>query len=469
MKIYNELYINGRWMKSNSDEMIEVENPSTREIIGRVPSSNETDVIIAVEYANKAFETWQYSPVSQRTELMNKLCHNLTEKIDLMAETIRDELGCGINYAKDIQVKPYIEDIKNYIRIIESYQFQEEFEGYTVVKEPTGVVGALTPWNFPLGQILKKIVPAILTGNTVVLKPSQQTPLVSYILAQAIHESGFPPGVFNLVTGKGGKVGDLIARHKNIAMISFTGSTQGGIEVAKIALDDVKKIALELGGKSPSIVLKGADLNLAVKKTLDKVYHNTGQVCSAYSRLLIPEEYKETIEKMVIEETKQYRFGNPRDPETIIGTLSSKKQFDKVTSYIQKGVQEGARLLMGDIPTDYTNGYYVGPTVFTDVDNNMTIARDEIFGPVLCIITYKDEEDAVKIANDTRYGLSGAVFGPEEDARKIARRIKTGTIVINEGMQTHRAPFGGYKHSGIGREGGIYGIEEFLEIKSMYM
>ena len=465
---YTKLYINGDWIESNSKEFIDVENPATKEIISKVPRSNEIDVKKAIEAAHNAFETWQFTTIEDRTTLVNKLYDELINRVDIMAETIVKELGCGIKFAKNVQVIPYLDDIKKYVKLVNEYKFEEKFENYTVRKEPIGVIGALTPWNYPLGQITKKIIPALLTGNTVVLKPSQNTPLVAYLLTDAIHASGFPKGVFNLVTGKGSEVGDLIAQHKDVNMISFTGSTMGGIEVGKVALNDVKKLALELGGKSPSIVLKGADYRLAVQKTLDKVYNNTGQTCSAYSRMIVPKEDKENIENLVVEMTKTYKFGHPKDPETIIGPLVSKKQFEKVKSYIQKGIDEGAKLLIGEIPKDDQDGYFVGPTVFTNVDNNMKIARDEIFGPVLCIIPYETEEEAIRIANDTVYGLSGGVFGPEEKALSIAKKIKTGSIVVNEGGFNHQAPFGGFKQSGIGREGGVFGLEEYLEVKAIF-
>ena len=465
---YTKLYINGDWVEPNSKEFIDVENPATKEIISKVPRSNEIDVNKAIEAAHNAFETWQFTTIEDRTTLVNKLYDELIKRVDIMAETIVKELGCGIKFARNVQVIPYLDDIKKYVKLVNEYKFEEEFENYTVRKEPVGVIGALTPWNYPLGQITKKIIPALLTGNTVVLKPSQNTPLVAYLLTDAIHASGFPEGVFNLVTGKGSEVGDLIAQHKDVNMISFTGSTMGGIEVGKVALNDVKKLALELGGKSPSIVLKGADYRLAVQKTLDKVYNNTGQTCSAYSRMIVPKEDKENIENLVVEMTKTYKFGNPKDPETIIGPLVSKKQFEKVKSYIQKGIDEGAKLLIGEIPKDDQDGYFVGPTVFANVDNNMKIARDEIFGPVLSIIPYETEEEAIRIANDTVYGLSGGVFGPEEKALSIAKKIKTGSIVVNEGGFNHQAPFGGFKQSGIGREGGVFGLEEYLEVKAIF-
>lgn len=465
---YEKVYINGDWVTPQSREHIEVENPATMEIIGSVPACNNQDVDKAVKAAKETFKTWQFSSLTDRIELLERLLEQLELRVEEMTDVIVAELGCGREFARRFHVLPYLDDIRNYLSIIKDYPFEEKFDDYIIRKEPVGVVGAITPWNYPLGQIIKKLSPLLLAGNTMVLKPSQKTPLVAYILTEAIDKSGFPKGVFNLVPGRGSEVGNAIATHKDVDMVTFTGSTKGGIEVSKLAASSVKRMTLELGGKSPAIILEGANYQLAVKKTLDKVYFNTGQSCSAYSRLLVPRSKKEYIEGLIIDMTKEYRFGDPSDPDTFIGPLASKQQFEKVTYYIKKGIEESAKLLIGEVPT-LSRGYYVGPTVFTDVENDMEIAREEIFGPVLCIIPYDTVEEAVAIANDSLYGLSGAVFGPDKEAMEIAKRIRTGTIVVNNGIQLHKAPFGGYKYSGIGREGGKYGLEEFLEIKSIYI
>ena len=465
---FDKLYINGEWVKPHSKEIIEVENPANKKIIGSVPAADEEDVNLAVAAAKEAFKTWQFSSMDTRIELVNKLLDELKQQVDLMAETIVKELGCGISFAKNSHVLPYLDDIENHLRIIEDYKFQEKHEDYIIFKEPVGVIGALTPWNYPLGQIIKKLTPALLAGNTLVLKPSQKTPLVAFLLTQAIDRANFPKGVFNLVSGRGSEVGNVLAKHKDIDMITFTGSTKGGIEVSKLAANDVKRMSLELGGKSAAIILKDADKRLALMKTLDKVYLNTGQSCSAYSRLLVPREEKQEIENLILEMTKDYKFGDPADADRVIGPVSSQKQFDKVSYYINKGIEEGANLLLGEVPKE-SKGYFIGPTVFTDVSNDMEIAQNEIFGPVLSIIPYDTVEEAIEIANDSVYGLSGGVFGPEEKAFEVANKIRTGTIVINNGSQLHKAPFGGFKHSGIGREGGKYGLEEFLEIKTMFI
>ena len=465
---YEKIFINGEWISPSNLQRIEVENPANKEIIGSVPSCEEADVNKAVEAAKEAFKTWQFTSLDERIRFTEELLKQLRLRVDDLRDIIVKELGAPEKFAKDTHVIPYLDDIENFIEVIKNYPLEEKNELFYIIKEPVGVVAALTPWNYPFGQIIKKLAPALLTGCTLVLKPSQQTPLVSYILTEAIEAAGFPKGVFNLVPGKGSKVGNPLALHPDVNLLTFTGSTEGGKEVSKLASSDVKRITLELGGKSPAIILRGADYKLALSKVLDKIYLNTGQSCSALSRLIVPEEEKENIEKLLIEMTKDYRFGNPEDPHVKIGPLASKKQFNKVKSYIELGLKEGARMLIGQIPKE-SEGYYVNPVIFTDVKNNMTIAREEIFGPVLCLISYKTLEEAIEIGNDTEYGLSSAVFGPEEDVFNVAKRLKAGNVIINRGSPTFKAPFGGFKHSGVGREGGKYGLEEFLEIKALFI
>lgn len=465
---FTKLYINGQWVEAKAREYIEVEDPATKEIIAKVPRANEEDVNLAVEAAKNALEDWQFSPLSKRIDLMEALMAELDRRKDDIADMIVRELGRGRDFALNAHTIPYIKDGENYIKIAREYEFEKETDGYILRKEPVGVVAALTPWNYPLGQVIKKLVPALLTGNTMILKPSQNTPLVSYILTDAIDKVGFPKGVFNLVTGAGAEVGNILTDHEDVNMVTFTGSTESGKEVAKKALNSVKRITLELGGKSPLVILKGADVENAVSRCLNTVYNNTGQTCSAYTRLLVPEDEIREIEKVVIEKTKEYPFGDPKASPKNIGPVISKKQFDKVKSYIEKGIDEGAKLIYGEVPEEDSKGYYINPVVFTDVENHMTIAREEIFGPVLSIIPYKDREDAIKIANDTEYGLSSAVFGPDQDAKYVADRLKAGNVNINGGKFSINAPFGGFKESGLGREGGIFGFEEFLEIKALF-
>lgn len=465
---YEKIYINGEWVNPSSSERIEVENPANKEIVGSVPACKEEDVNKAVKAAKDALNDWRFTPLEKRIELTEKLLSELRDNVDRLSDVIVKELGAPKDFAKNTHVIPYLDDIINFIKVIKEYEFEEKHDEYWVVKEPVGVVGALTPWNYPFGQIIKKLAPSLLTGSTIVLKPSQKTPLVSYILAEAIDKVGFPKGVFNLVPGKGADVGNPLALHPDVNLLTFTGSTDGGKEVSNLASKDIKRITLELGGKSPAIILKGADIRLGLSKVLDKIYLNTGQSCSALSRLIVPAEEKENIEKMIIEMTKDYVFGDPEHPDTMIGPLASKKQFDKVKGFIEKGLEEGATMLLGEVPEE-SSGYFVNPVVFTDVNNDMTIAREEIFGPVLCVISYTSVEEAIEIANDTKYGLSSAVFGPDDKVMDVAKRIKAGNVIINNGWPTFKAPFGGFKHSGVGREGGKYGLEEFLEIKALFM
>lgn len=465
---FTKLYINGEWIGPNTKEFIQVEDPATEEIIGRVPRSNEADVNLAVKSAREAFEDWQYTDLETRLALMEKLLEELYKREDELASTIAQELGKGIDLALNIHTRPYLHGIKSFIKLVRDYKFEEDRGSYILRREPIGVVAALTPWNYPLGQITSKIVPALLTGNTLVLKPSQNTPLVAYILADAIDQVGFPKGVFNLVTGAGSEVGNILTEHKYVDMVTFTGSTQSGSQVAAKSLGDIKRIVLELGGKSPALILKGADIDLAIERTLNTVYTNTGQTCSAYTRLLVPEDEKEDIERKVIEKTKEYPFGDPKESPKNIGPVISEKQFDKIKSYIEKGIEEGARLIYGQVPDKAGKGYYIDPVVFSDVDNSMTIAQEEIFGPVLSIIPYTNKKEAIKIANDSRYGLAAAVFGQEEEARQVARQIKAGNVSINKGRGSYDSPFGGFKQSGLGRERGVFGLEEFLEIKAIF-
>ncbi|MBU5255103.1 aldehyde dehydrogenase family protein [Tissierella praeacuta] len=465
---FQKIYINGEWVESEGGQFIDVENPSDKSIIAKVPRANKEDVNKAVNSARQAFETWQFSTVEERINLMEKVVQGMNENIEYMSETVVKELGCGYKFSKETHIEAYVREAENYIKIAKRYEFERKLEKSIIRREPVGVIWCLTPWNFPLEQIVKKVIPALLAGNCVVLKPSQTTPLTAYILTDIIDKAGFPKGVFNLVSGRGGEVGNALASHKGVDMISFTGSTDGGREVSRLAADGIKKVVLELGGKSAAIVLKGGDYKLAVKSTLDTVYLNTGQTCNAFTRLLVPEDDLSEIEEMIIEETKNYKFGNPSDRTVDVGPLASEKQFNKVKKYIEIGLEEGARKLIGEIPENCHEGYYMGPTVFTNVSNDMVIAQEEVFGPVLCVIPYRTEEEAIEIANDSIYGLAGAVFGPVDKANKVARKIRTGSIYVNEGEWDLNAPFGGYKYSGIGREGGIEGFEEFLEIKTIY-
>lgn len=463
-----KLYINGEFMDGNSGQYIEIENPYTREIIEKVPRGDREDVERAVRAARKAFETWQEVPVEERIRLMESVVQGLKARRDELIETVTKELGSPYKVSRDVHVDPFILEAENYILTARNYEYEKRLENSVVRREPVGVVGGLTPWNFPLEQIVKKVVPALLAGNCVILKPSQMTPLTAYILTELIDAAGYPAGVYNMVTGKGAEVGNVLASHPEVDMISFTGSTDAGREVARMGLANIKKLALELGGKSATVLLPGGDYELGVKATLDTVFLNSGQTCNATTRLLVQEEDLKSVEDIIIRQSSGYVVGNPTDWTVDIGPLSSQKQYDKVKGYIELGVKEGARMIVGEVPDGQTEGYYVKPVVFSDVTQDMRIEKEEIFGPVLCVSTYKTVDEAVEKANDSIYGLGGAVFGPEELAQKVARRIKTGTIYVNDGEWDVRAPFGGYKQSGLGREGGVEGFEEFLEVKSIY-
>ena len=465
---YQKIFINGKWVNSSSSKRIEVENPANKKIIGSVPACNEEDVNLAIKAAKDASEEWKSISKDERIDLVLALVKELRDKEDELVDIIVEELGSPRDYARNTHVVPYIDEMEYLTKVLKEYPLEEKHDGFKILKEPVGVVGAITPWNFPLGQVIKKLASAFLSGSTIVLKPSQKTPLIAYSIAEAIDKVGFPKGVFNLVPGKGSDVGNPLATHTDVDLLTFTGSTKGRTELSKLASEDIKRIVLELGGKSPAVLLEGIDYKSAVSEVLEKIYTNTGQSCTALSRLIVPQKEKENIEKIIVELTKDYKVGDPKDKDSDIGPLASKQQFDKVKGYIEKGLEEGAKMLIGDIPKE-SDGYYVNPVVFTDVTNDMIIARDEIFGPVLCLITYETVDEAIKIANDTVYGLSSAVFGKEEEAEMVGRKIKAGDVRINNTSSSYKAPFGGTKHSGIGRESSKYGLEEFLEIKVLYI
>ena len=462
-----KLYINGSWIVAESDRVIKVENPETHAIIACVPRSGDADVNKAVAAAKAAFETWQFAPLSERLEKMERVLAGMRRNRQRLIDTISAELGCPIKIAAEMHTDPFILETENYIETARSFCYEERRGTSVVRREPVGVVAGLTPWNFPLEQIEKKVVPALLAGCCVVLKPSQYTPLTAYILAELIDEAGYPAGVFNLVTGCGPEVGNALALHPDVRMLSFTGSTAAGREVARLALSNIKRIALELGGKSAAILLPGGDWEFGVKAVLDTVVLNAGQTCNALTRLLVPAAEQEKANEIILNTLKQYKKGSNADPESDIGPLSSRRQFDRVKKYIQIGIDEGATLLCGGLPGQDAE-YRIDPTVFVNVKPGMRIEKEEIFGPVLVVVPYETVDDAVRIVNDSEYGLAGAVFGPEAEANAVARRMRTGSIYVNYGQWDVKAPFGGYKQSGIGREGAVEGYEEFLEVKTIY-
>lgn len=465
---FEKIYINGQWVPGSTGQFIDVENPATREIFAKVPAGNAKDVDAAAKAAHRALPVWSATPLEERISLMKRFLEIFRSQEDELINITVKELGSPYTFTKTAQVEYQYTRTQSYIDLAPKVPLVEHMAASTVYREPVGVIGCITPWNYPLGQVIQKVIPALLMGNTVILKPSQHTPLSSYWLADAFEKANFPKGVFNLVTGRGGEVGDAMATHPLINMISFTGSTSGGINVGKNALTGLKHISLELGGKSPYIILKGSNHEEAIRLCFNSIFLNSGQTCTAFSRLLIPKFEQSVIEKKLIEIAKEYTTGNPEDPSTKLGPLASLRQYEKVKSYIESGIQEGARLLYGTVPENSNNGYYISPTIFTCVTSEMSIARDEIFGPVLCVFPYETEEEAIRIANDTRYGLNAGVYGEKEKAIAVAKKIEAGNIYINASPRDTSAPFGGYKQSGLGREGGIYGMIEFTQQKALF-
>lgn len=465
---FEKLYINGQWISSRSCELMGVENPATQEIFAKVPAGNAEDVDAAAKAAHHALPAWRATPLSERIVLMKRFLDIFrSQEEELIAVTIK-ELGSPYTFTKTAQVEYQYTRTQSYIDLAPEVPLIEHMAASTVYREPVGVIGCITPWNYPLGQVIQKVIPALLMGNTVILKPSRHTPLSSYWLADAFEKANFPKGVFNLVTGRGGEVGDAMAAHPLVNMISFTGSTSGGINVGKNALTDLKHISLELGGKSPYIILKGSNYEEAVRLCFNSIFLNSGQTCTAFSRLLIPKSEQAVIEKKLIEMSKEYATGNPKDPSTKLGPLASLRQYEKVKSYIESGIRDGAKLLCGTVPKQPQKGYYISPAIFTHVTPSMSIAEDEIFGPVLCVFPYETEAEAVQIANNTRYGLNAGVYGEKEKAVAIAKQLEAGNVYINASPRDTAAPFGGYKQSGLGREGGIYGMLEFTQQKAVF-
>ncbi|HIU84746.1 MAG TPA: aldehyde dehydrogenase family protein [Candidatus Aphodousia gallistercoris] len=465
---FEKIYINGQWVDSDSGEFIEVENPATLEHFARVPDGNANDIDRAAQAAHAALAAWSAVPLQERIVLMKKMLKLFESYQDQIVELEVKELGSPVEFATESHCLYQYTRTRSYIEAAESLVLEKSLPLSQVYREPIGVVGCITPWNYPLGQVVQKVIPAILMGNTVILKPSQHTPLTCYLLVDAFDKAGFPAGVINLVTGRGSKVGDAIASHPLVNMVSFTGSTRVGIQLSQRALESLKHISLELGGKSPFIWLPMKDYAPAVSKLFSSIFLNSGQTCTAFSRLLVPEQDLEKVKATLLAHVGEYTVGDPTDSRNKLGPLSSKAQFEKVASYIRLGLEEGATLLSGEIPTDCSKGYYVKPTIFTNVKNSMRIAREEIFGPVLCVITYKDVEEAIAIANDTPYGLNAAVYGPKDEAMAVARRIQAGNVYINDAPRDVLAPFGGYKQSGIGREGGVAGLLEFTQLKAIF-
>lgn len=471
MKEALQFYINGQWVDPVEEaQTLDVINPSNEEVIGRIALGSASDVDKAVDAAKEAFETFSKTTREERVELLGAIVAGYQARIDEIAETISQEMGAPMWLAKAAQAPSGMAHFATALEILKGYEFEEQRGSTAIRKEPVGVCGLITPWNWPINQIACKVAPAIAAGCTMVLKPSEVAPLNAILLTEILHEAGVPKGVFNLVNGDGPAVGAAISAHPEIDMVSFTGSTRAGREVAKAGADSIKRVTQELGGKSANIILDDADLEQAVKGGVEACFMNSGQSCNAGTRMLVPrDKHAQALE--IAKATAEAIVVGPADGQVKIGPVVSEAHWQKVQGLIQKGIDEGAELVAGGPgkPEGLETGYYVKPTVFGGVDNDMTIAREEIFGPVIAILPYDSEEDAIRIANDTVYGLSGYVqSGDVEHAKAVASQLRTGNVHLNGAGPDFTAPFGGYKQSGNGREWGDHGFEEFLEVKAVF-
>jgi aldehyde dehydrogenase (NAD+) len=465
-----ELYIGGRWEPQSGTGSIEVLSASTEDVIGSVPEGTPADVDRAVRAARTACDGhWSQSSVQERSDWLRKLADALKQRSEQIAVTISQEVGSPIQMSTNIQAALPVLVTNSYAQLITELKLEQEIGNSLVVREPFGVVGAITPWNYPLHQIMAKVAPALAAGCTVVLKPSEIAPLNALLLAEACEAIGLPAGVLNIVTGYGPVVGEAIASHPMVDMVSFTGSVRAGKRVASLAAENIKKVTLELGGKSAFVVLDDAPLEKAIPAGARNAMLNSGQTCSAWTRMVVPRSRYQQALELAAQAIGSLKVGDPLDASTRLGPLISATQRERVEGYIAKGKQEGARVVMGGRrPAGFDKGYYVEPTIFADVQSKMTIAQEEIFGPVLSVLPYDTEDDAVRIANDTIYGLAGGVWSGDPDrAMRVARRMRTGQVDVNGGKYNPLAPFGGYKHSGIGRELGMFGLEEYFQIKSI--
>ena len=464
------LYIGGSWVEPIGDGSIDVINPATEERIGSVPVASNDDVDAAVEAAQGAFEYWSGTSVEERADFLNRLSAAIKDRSEELAQLITSEVGTPIDYSRMAMVGTPRVVTRSYAKILDDFIWEEEVRNSLVVKEPIGVVAMITPWNFPLHQIIGKVAPAIAAGCTMVLKPSKEAPLNAFVFADILDEIGLPDGVFNLVSGHGRDIGETMSSHPGVDMVSFTGSTNAGVRVSELAAPSVKRVTLELGGKSANIILDDADIPRAAASSIYACFGNSGQECSALTRLIVPEKHRDEVVEVISSKMERYSVGDPMDESSRCGPLVSKRQQESVSSFISSGIEEGATLVAGGegMPDGLESGYYVRPTVFADVTPEMTVFQEEIFGPVLSITTYSSEQEAVELANLSEYGLSGGVWSSDEDrAMRIARMMRTGQVSINGGAFNVTAPFGGYKRSGLGRELGVHGLEEFLEIKSI--
>ena len=470
MICHETIYVNGDWVPSDSTGAIEVVSAITEEVMGQVPAGCAADVDAAVAAAKAAFPAWAATPAKERQALIYKLVDELKARADKFLSLISQEVGQPVSAAQRSQVKGPMMNMQNYGDLLNSFEFEDPIGANKVLREPVGVVGCITPWNYPLNMIVSKTGAAFASGCTVVLKPSEVAPLNAYVFADAVQAAGFPPGVFNLIMGDGPTVGAALTAHPDVDKISFTGSTRAGKIVGATAMETIKQVGLELGGKSAFIVLDDADFDEAIPYGVNDSFKNSGQTCVSLTRMLVPESrYEEAVAK-IEDVVDGITLGDPREEGSHLGPVISQQQWDTIQRYIKVATQEGAKLVRGgpDKPEDQQKGYFVKPTVFADVTPDMTIAQEEVFGPVLSVMTYRDEDHAIEIANGTSYGLSGGVWsGSVERAEKVAAKMRTGSVLINGGRFSYELPLSGYKQSGVGRENGKYGLEEFLLTKAL--
>ncbi len=472
MRAYDKFYINGQWVDpAQGGEIINVINPATEQVAGSVRQASEADVNLAVDAAYNAFPGFSRTPLSERLELMEAISAVYKRRMGEMADAITEEMGAPLNaISRALQAPTGLGHFQSTIAAAKAYEFERQQGNTLIVKEPVGVCALITPWNWPMNQVTCKVAPALATGCTMILKPSEMAPFSAQLFAEILHEAGVPAGVFNMIHGDGAKLGPLLSSHARVDMVSLTGSTRAGASVSANAANTVKVVSLELGGKSANIILDDANLEKAVAHGVLSMMNNSGQSCNAPSRMLVPEHRLEEVERIAAAALNKLVVGDPKDAATTTGPIANERQFGRVQALIEKGIAEGAKVLAGGTgrPEGLDKGYFVRPTIFSRANNDMTIAREEIFGPVLTIIPYRTEEEAIAIANDTVYGLSGYVFGGTiERARDVARQLRTGMVHLNGASLDINAPFGGYKQSGRGREWGAAGLDEFLETKSV--
>ncbi|CRZ16485.1 betaine-aldehyde dehydrogenase [Mycolicibacterium neworleansense] len=465
---HDTLFIDGQWVTPSGSGVIDVVDPATEAVIGHVPNGDVADVDTAVASARRAFDP--LITVAERKDRLHRVIDAMEKRLPDIADLITAEMGAPVRIAQTVQTQVPLAVARGFAKVLDTFEFEERIGNSLILREPYGVVGAITPWNYPLYQVVAKVLPAIAAGCTVVLKPSNEAPLSVFAFVEACEEAGLPPGTINVVSGPGRVIGERLASHSDVDFVSFTGSTGVGARVGELAGQSIKKVALELGGKSANVILEGADLATAVKVGVGNAFLNGGQTCMAWTRMLVPQKlYGEALD-LIEGAVARYTVGDPRDPATRIGPSASRSQFDTVRGFIERAQRDGARLLAGGAEPIRDVGFFLAPTVFADVDPDSELGQEEVFGPVLAVIPYSGSEDALRIANGTSYGLSGAVWGAtDDDAIAFARGVQTGQLDINGGAYNPAAPFGGYKKSGIGRELGRFGFEEYLQTKSLQL